>query len=74
MYWSFGFHSSLTFQQVFNSQSIWVCVIAYLIVPITWLDGNQDRDKLGKRNALQAISSTEVENHGLLKIFSKKAV
>lgn len=52
VYWSFGFYSSLTFQQIFNSQSIWVCVIAYLIVPITWLDDNQDSDKLGKPRVL----------------------
>lgn len=52
VYWPFGFYSSLTFQQIFNSQSIWVCVIAYLIVPITWLDGNQDRDKLGRPRVL----------------------
>lgn len=67
IYWPFGFHSSLTFQQVFNSQNIWVCVIAYLIVSITWLAGKQDRDKLGKYSVLQSISSAGVEKDGLVK-------
>lgn len=71
-YWFFRFHLPLTFQQVFNSQNIWVCAIAYLIVSITWLDANQDRDKLGEHRVfLKTILSTGVGNHGLVKVSSK---
>lgn len=58
----FGISLLINFPKDFYSQSIWVCVIAYLLVSITWLDDNQGRDKRGKQSAFSEFSTLANKN------------